>query len=172
MSRKENTKKTDSPRMISGITKDSSITKLAPVAKRPCHRSIPNAKATPKGTTIAMVVSDSLRLWITAECSSGSCRSESEGSVHHHWMLKRCTVLLDRLALNDTAIAITSGIRDHARYPHVIIARIVGRRHGFRSRRRTNPPRGRTRVFGAVSTLSLIASTTTLPCSACSRASG
>src|SRR5438552_17527406 len=105
--------------MISGITKDSSITKLAPVAKRPCHRSIPNAKATPRGTTIAMVVSDSLRLWITAECSSGPCRSEPEGSVHHPWRLKSCTVLLDRPASNDTALAITRGIRDQAWYPHV-----------------------------------------------------
>src|SRR5439155_20433343 len=125
-------------------------------------------------TAIAIVARDSLRLWITAECSSGSCKRESEGSVHHHWRLKRCIALLDRLALNDTAIAITSGIRDHARYAHVIVARIVGRRQGFRTHRRTNPPpaRGRARVWGPVNTLSLIASTTTSPCSACSRASG
>src|SRR6266480_3398453 len=109
---KENTKKSERPRMISGITKESSITKFAPAATLPRHRSIPNANATPSGTAIAMVASDSLRLWITAEWSSGSCRRESDGSVHHHWRLKRFTELLDRLALNDTAIAIVNGIRD------------------------------------------------------------
>src|SRR6266550_1763908 len=158
-SRKENTKNRASPRMISGITNESSITKFAPAATLPRHRSIPNAKATPSGTAITIVLSESFRLWITAEWSSGSCRSESDGSVHHHWRLNRWTELLDRLALNETAIAMTNGMMDHAMYPQVTVARIVGRRHGLRTHRRTNPPRtrGNARACGPLSMRSLIA---------------
>ena len=172
--RKENTKNSASPRMISGITNERSITKFAPVATLPRHRSIPNAKATPIGTAITIVLSESFRLWITAEWSSGSCRRESDGSVHHHWRLNRWTELLERLALNDTAIAITNGSSDQTMYPQVTVARIVGLRQGLRTHRRMNPPRpcGRARVVGPLRTCSLIASPTTSPCSEGSRTSG
>ena len=75
------------------------------------------------------------RLWNNAAWSSGSCHSESSGSDHHHWRLNPCRTLLDRLPLNEIAIAIVSGTRDQTRYAHVTVCRILGLRHGSRHQR-------------------------------------
>src|SRR4029077_17395591 len=97
-----------------------------------------------------------------------------DGSVHHHWRLNRWTELLERLAVDETAIAIPQGSNDQTMYPQVTVARIVGLRHGLRAHLRTNPPRvpGRARGCGPLSTCSLIGSPTISPCSAGSRTSG
>ena len=38
----------------------------------------------------------------------------------------------DRPELNEIAMAMRTGSNDHARYIHVAVARMCGRRHGFR----------------------------------------
>jgi hypothetical protein len=62
-----------------------------------------------------MVPKDSFRLWKRAACSSGSCQSDSVGSLHHHWRLNPCRRLFERLPLNEIAIAIARGSSDQAR---------------------------------------------------------
>ena len=64
---------------------------------------------------MSTVSSPRRRLWNRAAWSSGSCHSESSGSDHHHWRLNPCRMLLERLPLNEIAIAIVSGTRDQIR---------------------------------------------------------
>src|SRR5215470_6490435 len=122
--------------MISGITKENSMRKLAPAGAGPRQRDMPIAKATPSGTAMNMVRKDRRKLWISAVRSSGLTNSAPDGSYlgcpHHHWMENPCQTAFDRPALNEIATAISTGSSDHARYIHVAVARMRGRRQGFR----------------------------------------
>src|SRR6266568_1222089 len=122
----------DIPMMISGITKENSMRKLAPAGAGPRHRDMPIAKATPIGTAMNMVRNDRRRLWISAACSSGLTNSAPVGSdlgcPHHHWVEKPCHTEFDRPALNEIPIAMSTGSSDHARYSHVIIRNTTRKR--------------------------------------------
>src|SRR5215468_2804883 len=126
----------DIPTMISGITKENSMRKLAPAGAGPRQRDIPIAKATPSGTAMNMVRNDRRRLWIIALRSSGLTNSAPDGSdlgcPNHHWVENPCQTAFDRPALNEIPMAMSTGSRDHARYAHVNVARMRGRRQGFR----------------------------------------
>src|SRR5215471_6549993 len=126
----------DIPMMISGITKENSMRKLAPAGAGPRQRDMPIAKATPIGTAMNMVRNDRRRLWISAACSSGLTNSDPDGSElgcpHHHWVENPCQTEFDRPALNEIPMAMSTGSSDHARYSHVTLARMCGRRQGFR----------------------------------------
>src|ERR1700752_1888304 len=122
--------------MISGITKENSIRQLAAAGAGPGQRDMPIAKATPIGTAMNMVRNDSRRLWISAACSSGLTNSAPVGSdggcPHHHWVENPCKLEFERPALNEIATAMSTGSSDHARYAHVAVARMCGRRQGLR----------------------------------------
>src|SRR5690349_15609940 len=126
----------DIPMMISGITKENSMRKLAPAGAGPRQRDMPIAKATPIGTAMNMVRNDRRRLWISAAWSSGLTNSAPVGSdlgcPHHHWVENPCQTAFDRPALNEIPIAMSTGNSDHAIYIHVTEARMYGRRQGFR----------------------------------------
>src|SRR5215472_12502988 len=126
----------DIPMMISGITKENSMRKLAPAGAGPRQRDMPIAKATPIGTATNMVRNDRRRLWISAACSSGLTNSAPVGSLlgcpHHHWVENPCQTAFDRPALNEIPTAMSTGSSDHARYIHVTVPRMYGRRQGFR----------------------------------------
>src|SRR5262249_376532 len=126
----------DIPMMISGITKENSMRKLAPAGAGPRHRDMPIAKATPIGTAMNMVRNDRRRLWISAACSSGLTNSAPVGSdlgcPHHPWVEKPGHTEFDRPALTEIPMAMSTGSSDHARYIHVTEARRCGRRQGFR----------------------------------------
>ena len=66
--------------MISGMTNENSMKKLAVVAGRPCQRSIPIANAVPSGTASSTVSVDSFSVWNIAVRSAVSCQTESNGS--------------------------------------------------------------------------------------------
>ena len=123
------------PRTISGNTNDSSIRNVAPVAGRPCQRSIPSANATPSGTAMSTVVIPRAKALEQRRVELGVVPQRVLGSDHHHWRLNPCRTLLDRLPLNEIAIAIVSGTRDQTRYAHVTVCRILGLRHGSRHQR-------------------------------------
>ena len=110
-----NSRNSETPRMISGTTKEKSIAKFAPVAGRPCHRSIPIAKSVPSGTAIRTVSSESLNVWNIAVRSATSCQRESNGSSYHHRSEKPCQVLRERPALNEKITAMITGTIDHVR---------------------------------------------------------
>src|SRR5215471_9350571 len=126
----------DIPMMISGITKENNMRKLAPAGAGPRQRDMPIANATPSGTAMNMVRNDRRRLWISAARSSGLTNSAPDGSnfgcPHHHWNENPCQTAFDRPALNEIAMAMSTGTSDHARYAHVAAARMCGLRQGFR----------------------------------------
>ena len=67
---KVNSRNSDVPRMISGMTNDRSIVKLAPRAGRPCQRSIPIANSVPMGTATIVVMKESRKVWSIASNSA------------------------------------------------------------------------------------------------------
>ena len=91
-SRFENSRNSETPRMISGITNEKSMKKFAPAAGRPRHRSIPIANA-------AQRHGDQHRdqrepgVWNIADRSAGSCQTESNASWYHHRREKPCHAL-------------------------------------------------------------------------------
>src|SRR5215470_7049720 len=113
--------------IISGITNENSIRKLAPPGAGPRQRDMPIAKATPIGTAMNIVRNDRRRLWIRAARSSGLTNSAPDGSnlgcPHHHWVEKPCQMEFDRPELNEIPMAMSTGSSDHARYIHVADAR-------------------------------------------------
>src|ERR1700751_2389072 len=125
----------DIPMMISGITKENSMRKLAPAGAGPRQREMPIAKATPIGTAMNMVRNDRRRLWISAAWSSGLTNSAPVGSnlgcPHHHWVENPVQTEFDRPALNEIPMAMRTGSRGHAMDIHVAVARRCGRRHGI-----------------------------------------
>src|SRR5262249_51050557 len=115
------------------------MVKFHPLGSLPCQRSRPSANATPSGTAIAVVRTPSSRVWPRAPCSVGSCHTDRFGSPQYQRNEKPCQVVRDLPALKENRIATATGSSDHARYSHVIVARIRGLRHGLRHQFR--PPR-------------------------------
>ena len=69
----------------SGITNEKIITKFSPVEVRLRQRSMPIAKPTPIGTVISVVRTESLSVWMTAECSSGLWRTDGPSCRRTTW---------------------------------------------------------------------------------------
>src|SRR6201994_4660717 len=127
-----NTKNMATPKISSGITNDSSITKLNVVGSGPRQRLMPMAKATPSGAAISVVGEDSRRVCITAACSCGLCSTELVWSVKYQRQEKPCQALCDLPLLNENSTAITIGTSDQIRYSQVKPSRIHGWPHGLR----------------------------------------
>ena len=113
-SRNVNARKSAMARMISGTMNDSSIVNAAPLGSLPRHRSIPMANSTPSGTAISMVSPASRRLCTSAVRSSGLYQSDSAAArlPTHHRSEKPCQLVRERPALNENAMAITTGTID------------------------------------------------------------
>src|SRR5258708_13868289 len=126
----------DIPMMISGITKENSMRKLAPTGAGPRQRDMPIAKATPNGTAMNMVMNDKRRLWISAARSSGLMNSAPDGSYrggpHHHCVETPCQTDFDPPELNEITTAMSTRSSDHARDAPVAVASMCGRPHGVR----------------------------------------
>jgi hypothetical protein len=71
-----NTKNMATPKISSGMTKDRIITKLNVKGNGPRQRLMPSANATPSGTAISVVSTDSRTVWMTAACSCALCQTE------------------------------------------------------------------------------------------------
>src|SRR6202453_5271003 len=92
---------------------------------------MPSANATPIGTAITVVSTDSRTVWMTAACSCGSCSTELTGSLKYHRQEKPCQVLCDFPLLNENSTAITIGTSDQIRYSQVKPSRNQACRQGF-----------------------------------------
>src|ERR1700761_9817130 len=133
------------PKISSGITNDSSITKLKVLGSGPRQRLMPMAKATPSGTAITVVSTDSRTVWMTAACSCGLCSTELVWSVKYQRQEKPCQALWDLPLFKENSTAITIGTSDQTRYSQVKPSRIHGWPHGLRrgsQRRRGGASRG------------------------------
>ena len=100
--------------MSSGVTKENSITKFVERATPPRHRCKPIANATPSGTAIIAVRSESLTVWSSACWSAGSCSTDESGSHTYQRSDAPCHWVIDRPSLNEKITAWTTGIRIHA----------------------------------------------------------
>ena len=96
----------------SGITNEKIITKFRPFEVRLRHRSIPIAKPTPIGTVISVVRPASFSVWMTAECSSGLCRTEVTWLPTYHLVEKPCQVACEAPLLNENSTATATGTID------------------------------------------------------------
>jgi hypothetical protein len=114
-----NTKNIATPKISSGMTKDRIITKLNVDAVAPRQRLMPSANATPSGTAMTVVSTDSRTVWMTAACSCGSCSTELTGSLKYHRQEKPCQLACDLPLLNENSTAITIGTSDQIRYSQV-----------------------------------------------------
>src|SRR5579875_1994059 len=110
-----NTKNMATPKISSGMTKDRIITKLNADGVTPRHRLMPSANATPSGTAMTVVRTDSLIVCSTAACSWGLCSTELTGSPQYHRMEKPCQALCDFPLLNENSTAMAIGTSDQIR---------------------------------------------------------
>src|SRR6201986_1835653 len=146
-----NTKNMATPKISSGMTNDSSMTKLNVLGSGPRQRLMPIANATPSGTAITVVRTDSRTVWITAACSCGLCSTELVWSVTYQRQEKPCQALWDLPLLKENSTAITIGTSDQTRYSQVKPSRIHGWPHGLRrgSQRRRGGASGVVSAAGA-----------------------
>src|SRR5580700_9730401 len=93
---------------------------------------MPSANATPSGTAISVVSTDSRTVWMTAACSCGLCRTELTGSLKYHRQEKPCQALCDLPLLNENSTASAIGTSDQIRYSQVKPSRNQGWPHGLR----------------------------------------
>src|ERR1700721_1535762 len=142
-----NTKNIATPKISSGMTKDRIITKLNVEGTAPRQRLMPRAKATPSGTAMTVVSTDSRTVWMTAACSAGSCSTELTGSLKYQRQEKPCQVACDLPLLNENSTAMAIGISDQSRYSQVKPSRNQGWRQGLRLKSRRA---GRAAGAGAV----------------------
>ena len=126
-----NTKNIATPKISSGMTKDRIIRKLNVEGMGPRQRLMPSANATPSGTAITVVSTDSRTVWMTAACSCGLCRTELTGSLKYQRQEKPCQTLCDLPLLNENSTAMPIGTSDQIRYSQVKPSRNHGWRHGF-----------------------------------------
>ena len=80
---------------------------------------MPSANATPSGTAISVVSTDSRTVWMTAACSCGLCSTELTGSLKYHRQEKPCHALCDFPLLNENSTAMPIGTSDQIRYSQV-----------------------------------------------------
>src|SRR5579862_5903113 len=97
---------------------------------------MPSANATPSGTAMTVVSTDSRTVWTTAECSAGSCSTELTGSLKYQRQEKPCQLACDLPLLNENSTAMTIGTSDQIRYSQVKPSRNHGWPQGLRRRRR------------------------------------
>src|SRR5580693_805077 len=140
-----NTKNIATPKISSGMTKDRIITKLNVAGTGPFQRLMPSANATPSGTAMIVVSTDSRTVWMTAACSAGLCSTELTGSLKYQRQEKPCQVACDLPLLNENSTAMAIGISDQSRYSQVKPSRIHGWPQGLRRRIRR---RGRAAATG------------------------
>src|ERR1700728_127461 len=107
-----NTKNMATPKISSGITKDRIITKLNVDEVTPRHRLMPSANATPIGTAMIVVRTDSLIVCSTAACNCGLCSTELTGSPQYHRVEKPCQALCDFPFMNENSTAMAMGTSD------------------------------------------------------------
>src|SRR5579863_3565037 len=93
---------------------------------------MPSANATPSGTAITVVSTESRTVWMTAACSWGSCSTELTGSLKYQRQENPCQADWDRPLLNENSTAIAIGTSDQTRYSQVNASRNQGWRHGLR----------------------------------------
>jgi hypothetical protein len=108
-----NTRKRETPMMISGVTRGSSIRKFAGRAPRPRHRARPMARATPMGVAITVVSAASFRVCHRAVLIDGSCQIERSGSSKYQRSENPCHEERDRPSLNENTTATTTGAIVH-----------------------------------------------------------
>src|SRR3984893_3724403 len=123
-----NTKNIATPKISSGMTNERIITKLKVDEVGLRQRLMPSANATPSGTAMMVVSTDSRTVWMTAACSCGLCRAELTGSLKYQRQEKPCQVLCDLPWLNENSTAMTIGTSDQIRYSQVK----PSRNHGWR----------------------------------------
>src|ERR1700722_4883059 len=114
------------PKISSGMTKDRIITKLNVAGIGPFQRLMPSANATPSGTAIRVVSTDSRTVWMTAACSAGSCSTELTGSLKYQRQEKPCQLACDLPLLNENSTAMAIGTSDQSRYSQVKPSRNQG----------------------------------------------
>src|ERR1700733_9825890 len=131
-----NTKNIATPKISSGMTKERIITKLNVAEVYPRQRLMPSANATPSGTAMIVVKTDSRTVWITAACSAGSCRTELTGSLKYQRQEKPCQVACDLPLLKENSTAMAIGTSDQMRYSQVKPSRNQACRQGFLTMRR------------------------------------
>ena len=81
----------------------------------PRQRLMPSANATPSGTAMTVVSTESRTVWMTAACSCGLCSTELTGSLKYQRQEKPCQADCDRPLLNENSTAITIGTSDQIR---------------------------------------------------------
>ena len=102
------------------------------------------ANATPMGTAMMVVRTDSRMVWTTALRSAGSWATELTGSPQYQRVENPCQTLWDLPLLKEKRTAMAMGTMDQSRYSQVKPSRIQGRRHGLRQGgRRRDSGRGR-----------------------------
>ena len=99
---------------------------------KPRQRLMPSANATPSGTAISVVSTDSRTVWMTAACSCGLCSTELTGSLKYHRQEKPCQALCDLPLLNEKSTAMPIGTSDQIRYSQVKPSRNHGWPQGLR----------------------------------------
>ena len=92
----------------------------------PRQRLMPSANATPSGTAMIVVSTDSRTVWMTAACSCGLCRTELTGSVKYQRQEKPCQAACDLPLLNENRTAMAIGTSDQIRYSQVKPSRNQG----------------------------------------------
>ena len=102
-------RKRPTPIAISGVMNEKSIVKFAEPAPRPRQRSSAIANATPSGTAIRTTRIESLKLWASADRSSGSWNTEFTSWVYQRLIENPCHVVCAFPALNENMTAITTG---------------------------------------------------------------
>src|SRR5215469_198722 len=95
---------------------------------------MPSANATPSGTAISVVSTDSRTVWTTAACSCGLRSTELTGSLKYQRQENPCQADCDLPLLNENSTAITIGASDQIRYSQVNPSRNHGCRHGLRQK--------------------------------------
>ena len=81
----------------------------------PRQRLMPSANATPSGTAMIVVSTESRTVWMTAACSCGSCSTELTGSLKYQRQEKPCQTDCERPLLNENSTAIAIGTSDQIR---------------------------------------------------------
>src|SRR5580658_6312159 len=97
---------------------------------------MPSANATPSGTAISVVNTDSRAVWTTAACNCGLCSTELTGSLKYQRQEKPCHADCERPLLNENSTAMAIGTSDQVKYSHVNPSRSQGWPHGLRQGRR------------------------------------
>src|ERR1700729_1463594 len=93
---------------------------------------MPSANATPSGTAIRVVSTDSRTVSMTAACSAGSCSTELTGSLKYQRQEKPCQLACDLPLLNENSTAMAIGTSDQIRYSQVKPSRNQGWPHWLR----------------------------------------